>query len=102
MRHLFLATLAVTIFAATLAAQGQSQMRFQATVSPTNVAPPVRNMDANGDCEVAINLVRNQNGDPTRGLVDFTCNLGLGLNQGVNAMHIRKRAARTVWTGLTG
>jgi len=90
MRHLFLATLAVTIFAATLAAQGQSQMRFQATVSPTNVAPPVRNMDANGDCEVAINLVRNQNGDPTRGLVDFTCNLGLGLNQGVNAMHIHQ------------
>lgn len=90
MRHLFLTILAATIFAATLAAQGQSQMRFQASVSPTNVTPPLRNMDASGDCELAINLVRNQSGDPTGGLVDFTCNLGLGLNQGIDAMYIHR------------
>jgi len=90
MRHLFITILAATIFAATLAAQGQSQMRFQASVSPTNVAPPLRNMDASGDCELAINLVRNQNGDPINGFVDCTCNLGLGMNQAINAMHIHQ------------
>ena len=90
MKRLFVTCLALATFATTLAAQNPNRMRFQASVSPTNLEPPLRNTDANGDCEVAINLVRNQNGDPVQGFVDFGCNLGFGMNQQINGMSIHQ------------
>ena len=90
MRQLLMITLVFAMSAGVLAAQNAGRMRFQSSVSPTNLEPPLRNMDANGDCEVAINLIRNQNGDPVQGLVDFGCNLGFGMNQGITAMHIHR------------
>lgn len=73
-----------------LPAQQSGQMRFQSSVSPTNQSPPLRNTDANGDCELAINMMRNQNGDPVQAYVDFGCNLGLGMSQEIRAMHIHR------------
>ena len=91
MKRILVTFLLVMALATTLAAQNQQgRMRFQASVSPTNIDPPLRNTDANGECEVAINMMRNQNGDPVLGLVDFSCNLGFGMNQGINAMHIHR------------
>ncbi len=37
-----------------------------------------------------MNMTRNQNGEPVEAFVDFGCNLGLGMNQEITAMHIHR------------
>jgi hypothetical protein len=59
--------LALAVGAGALEAQNAGQMRFQSSVSPTNLEPPLRNADASGDCDVAISLMRSQAGDPVQG-----------------------------------